>query len=360
MGLFSDMTGLEKPEDLLSPGTATKKATLSSMRGAAKAFSGGKGGSISADADVRPTGHSGMQEMLWNQPGYEDTVYGPGGYDPSKFGYEREDYDPNDIQGYDPTKLGGVGYEVGGYDVAERGGLQGYDPTEVQAMNFDPYRRNNLQDVSATSASGQASAEGALARSGGMSTADRMAMASQFNRDKIAGRSQVLGQTDELEAGNRFQVGMENARAQTGADKYLAGQQNQGMFTDQRLQTDANRYGSDASNRASEINAAAQTESDRRRGEMQDEVRMQNTTDQNAYNKSEAGRKYQESGDLYGGQVDDWTTRGQVLAGNPNLDYGPKPKPKPKPLWERPRSSSAGSRTWGSDKDKDKAVGQRA
>jgi hypothetical protein len=174
-----------------------------------------------------------------------------------------------------------------------------------------------------------------------------MAMASQFNRDKIAGRSQVLGQSDELEAGNRFQVGMENARAQTGADKYLAGQENLGMFADQRLQTDANRYESDIGNRAAEINAAAQTESDRRRGELQDEIRMQNVLDRNAYNKSEAERLYGESKDLYGGKVDDWTTRGQILSGNPNLEYGPKPSQPKKDIRQQPRDSSAGSRIWG-------------
>lgn len=247
-----------------------------------------------------------MQEMIWSQPAYEESVYGEGGYDPEKFGYGREDYDVGSITGYD----------VGGYDVAQRGGLQGYDPTQVEAMNFDPYRRNKLQDVSATSASGLASAQGNLARTGGMSASDRMAMASQFNRDKIAGRSQSLGQTDELEAANRFQVGRENAQAQTGADRYLAGQENLGMFTDQRMQTDANRYLAGAENTAAqELNQA------------QNVARMGNVDSRNAYQRAQAERRYGEAQDLYGGRKDDWTTRGQVMSGNPGLDYGERKEP---------------------------------
>lgn len=323
MGNFwEEATNIRKPTDFLAPGRRTQDAA----RWSGKTLSGGGGGQLSVDAEVRPTGNDAMQDMIWSQPSYEDTVYGKGGYDPGKFESIREDYDPSQIQGYDPTKLGGVGYELGGYDVAQRGGLEGYDPTKVDAMNFDPYRRNNLQDVSAASASGQASAEGAMARSGGLSSSDRMAMASQFNRDKISGRSQVLGQSDELEAGNRFQVGMENARAQTGADKYLSDQENKGMFMDQRLQTDANMYDANTLNRASEYNATAQTQADQRRGEARDQMMAQNVDGRNAWRQADAARRYGESGDLYGGRRDEWTTKGQLMSGNPGLDYGEKPK----------------------------------
>ncbi len=353
----SKATGITKASDVLAPGTRGVDAARWWGGNVAKARGGDGGGTIEVDADVRPTGNSAMQDMIYSQPNYEDTVYGEGGYDPGKFQYSREDYDPSQIQGYDPTKLGGVGYEVGGYDVAQRGGLEGYDPTKVEAMNFDPYRRNNLQDVSAASASGQASAEGAMARSGGLSSSDRMAMASQFNRDKIAGRSQVLGQSDELEAGNIFQVGMENARSQTGADRYLAEQGNLGRFTDQRMQTDANRYGSDAQNRAAEINAAAQTTADQRRGEARDQLMMQNVQDRNAYNRADAERRYGEAGDLYGGRRDDWATKGQIMSGNPGLDYGPRPSAPPssspaRGIWDQPRDPAAGTRTLGRNRDR--------
>lgn len=313
---FSEITGIRQPKDLLAPGTRTKDT----LKGISQGITGGSSMDTGGGGRLAPPDP--MQQMIDTAPDYLEDMYG-GTYDPNKFGYDRQDFDIDSITGYDPTKLGGEGFEIGGYDVAQRGGLQGYDPTQIDAMNFDPYRRNKLQDVSATSASGQASAEGALARTGGMSAADRMALASQFNRDKIAGRSQSLGQTDELEAANRFQTQMENARAQTGADRYLAGQENLGMFTDQRLMTDANRYGSDAQNRAAEINAAAQTTADQRRGEAQDQLRMQNTSDANAYARANAERRYREQGDLYGGKRDEWMTRGQIMSGNPNLDYGP-------------------------------------
>ena len=243
-------------------------------------------------------------------------MYG-GSYDPNKFGYDREDYDVDGIQGYDVARLGGDGFELSGYDIGQRGDLQGYDPTQVDAMNFDPYRRNNLQDVNAASASGQASAEGAMARSGGMSASDRMAMASQFNRDKIAGRSQTLGQTDELEAANRFQTQTENARAQTGADRYLAGQENQGMFTDQRMQTEANRYDSDTNNQAASWNAAQANTAAQELNAAQNAARFSNTDNRNAYSRDEAARRYKERGDLYGGKRDEWFTKGQLMSGNP-------------------------------------------
>ncbi len=262
-----------------------------------------------------------LQEHVYGRPTYGEGLYGAGGYDPSKFEYSRENYDPSQLEGYSISELG----SGQGYDVAERGQLQGYAPTQIDTMNFDPYRRNNLQDVNAASASGQASAEGAMARSGGLSASDRMAMASQFNRDKISGRSQVLGQSDELEAGNIFQVGRENALAQTGADRYLAGQENQGMFADQRYATDRSRYGADTANRFSELNAAAQTTANQRLGEARDELRMQNVQDRNQLSRDNVDRRYQEQGDLYDNTRAEYDSDGQLLSGNPNIDLGRRP-----------------------------------
>ncbi len=291
---------------------------------------GGGGGSVNSPgseqqrAQTAPTTESAkrnLQEHVYGRPKYGEGLYGQGGYDPDKFQYEREDYDPSQLEGYDISRLG----SGQGYDVAQRGGLQGYDPTQVEAMNFDPYRRNNLQDVNAASASGLASAQGNLARTGGMSASDRMAMASQFNRDKISGRSQVLGQTDELEAGNRFQVGRENALAQTGADRYLAGQENQGLFADQRYGTERNRYGADVSNRNAELNASAQTTANQRIGEARDKLRMSNVQERNQLGRDNADRRYQEQTDLYSNTRAEYDSDGQLLSGNPDIDLGRRP-----------------------------------
>lgn len=79
------------------------------------------------------------------------------------------------------------------------------NPDDLQRINLTPQsfaaqRGQALSDIDVQSASGLASAQTQLAQSGGLSAADRMALASQFNRDKIAGRQGALGKYGAMEA----------------------------------------------------------------------------------------------------------------------------------------------------------------
>ena len=269
------------------------------------------------EAEQQAIRQSEFDQHVASMPTYSDSMYGPGGYERNRYGTERTGYDLDAIEGYDVAQLGGEGYTLDSYKVADRADLTGYDPTKLQNMNFDPYRRNTLQDVSATSASGQASAEGALARTGGASASDRMALAAQFNRDKIAGRSQAMGKSDELEALNRYQVGNANATAQSEADRYFSEQENKGIFKDQELQTDVNRYDADTSNAAATWQAAQDTMRDRDLKTRRSDARMANTREQNQWNWDEQARRYKEQQDLYSTGQDEWKTKGQVMSGGP-------------------------------------------
>lgn len=215
-----------------------------------------------------------VSEHLEDIPQWEQDAWGEGGYDPDKYGYDAESYEFDEDAYYDPTKLGSEGYELG----------------YLEAQDFDPYRRNALQNVTATSASDQASAEGALARTGGLSASDRMAMASQFNRDKIEGRSQSLGKYDEMESSNLYNVG----KANVGID-----------------------------NTAAEINAAAQTSRDKASSELAHETRNEEIKAANLRKKEDAARRYKEAVDKYENDYEIWAKEGEFMAS------GAKAKDKP-------------------------------
>jgi hypothetical protein len=154
------------------------------------------------------------------------------------------------------------GYNIGDYGAAKVDPREahGYDISgpqaqtvdsikEMQAMNFDPYRRRALQDVEASSASGQATAESNLARSGGLSAADRMAMASQFNRERISGRQGALGKYDEMEARNIYDVDRTNVGAENQRRYANQAAQQQAEMARAQMQTGASRYQASERNR---------------------------------------------------------------------------------------------------------------
>jgi hypothetical protein len=241
------------------------------------------GGTYNEAADPNHPNHptNQLRDHLSKAPIFGD-MYGEGGYDKDKFGTAWEDYVLQDLEGYDVSILGG-----------EDNPLEGYDISEIEGMNFDPYRRNALQDVTATSASDQASAEGALARTGGLSASDRMAMASQFNRDKISGRSGALGKYDQMEATNIYNVGAANASAQT----------------------DSNRYDAEQANTAAAWNAAQKTEQNKALMAEQQRIHDANTKGSYDSGVSDAARRYKEQQDLYASQFDTWKMKGQFMGG---------------------------------------------
>jgi hypothetical protein len=263
------------------------------------------------------------QQHVSNQPSYSDMITNDGSYqiqsiDPNQLsGYQIDKLDPSQLQGYEVDKIGEG-------DIANREYQELGDIEKVKAMSFDPYRRNALQDVDASSASGLASAQGDMARTGGLSAADRMALASQFNRDKIQGRQNALGKYDEMSAMNQYQTGLANANIandatywgadqrvaneasrvgnlndatlwnkgqQTLANQYKVGEQNSQRVRNQKLQTDANKYITGERNNAY----------------------VSNVDNQNNYAQDSATRKRQAELDAYNAKKDEWMKKGQIM-----------------------------------------------
>jgi len=307
-----------------------------------------------------------------NMPTFANAVTADGSYDIGSInhgdlkGYDISRLDPDAQRGYsisslDPDKMRGYdtkGYDTTGYDVDERGYQELGDLQMQDAMNFDPYRRNALQDIDASTASGQATAEGAMQRSGGLTAADRMAMASEFNRNKIQGRQGALGKYDEMEAQNLYQTNMANAdtanrgtlwgadqRVANEADRasqqnqqnaylasqdnqqakylsdqqnqqnaYLANQQNQAMTQNTQAQPAANQYLAGQQNQANLYNAEQQTAANQYLSNQQNDATRTNVESQNAYAKDSADRKRQAETDAYNAKFTEWDKQGQILS----------------------------------------------
>jgi hypothetical protein len=206
-------------------------------------------------------------------------------YDPAT---ETFDYDAQGLfNAADPSKVRSVagsgtfirGDDAIGYSLDpssyQASQLSEGDLRELDRMNFDPYRRNALQDVESTYASGLAGAQSDLARSGGLTAADRMGLASEFNRQRIAQRQGALGKYDEMEARNIYDVGRANVDMYNRQQLTNLANRQQTMLAQSEAQTGSQRYAAVAKNQRAAERAAAEQQANQFYATAQNRARQQ-------------------------------------------------------------------------------------
>ena len=80
----------------------------------------------------------------------------------------------------------------------------------MEAFDYDPLRQRALGDLAATSRSQYQTALSGQAAAGGLTAADRMALASSFNRSRMVGEADLLGQFGVAQGQNIWETEQAN------------------------------------------------------------------------------------------------------------------------------------------------------